>query len=461
MANADLSKVLEHLRRALPADEGGPGDGHLLARFVAARDEAAFEALVRRHGRMVLGVCRRVLGHAQDAEDAFQAAFLVLARKAGSVVKRESVGSWLYGTAYRTALEARARKARRRAREKQVVALPQPAAAPPELLDWRPLLDEAVNALPEKYRSAVVLCELEGRPRREAAQLLGLPEGTLSSRLAAARRLLAGRLARRGLALSGAALAAAAATERAAADLPAALVTIAVRSALAAAAGQALASGAAALSQGVLKAMWFSKVKAVVAVVMVAVALGACGLACRTGWGALRAAEAARADPDLEALRKENEVLRKSLELALEKIQAQDKEIRALKTAAETAAKTPKKDALALTPCTINAAFSGPIPNYAPYSGVGSLTPFGHSPFATPYANNFSSLGTSTLTPFNYSILSSTYTPLTFPVTPEIFRGTKAEKEAKDLLSAKDREALNKAVKALEKALAELKKIQR
>src|SRR5262245_54502335 len=107
MATNRLQTVLNHLRPAV----GAPSDGHLLARFVAGRDEAAFAALLRRHGPMVLGVCRRVLQHTQDAEDAFQATFLLLARKAGSVVRREAVGSWLYRVAYRAALEARAMRA--------------------------------------------------------------------------------------------------------------------------------------------------------------------------------------------------------------------------------------------------------------------------------------------------------------------------------------------------------------
>src|SRR5215207_923050 len=137
MSTADLRAVLGHLRRAIPPGAGGLTDGQLLGRFVAARDEAAFEALVHRHGPMVLGLCRRVLGHAHDAEDAFQAAFLLLARKAGSVVKRESVGSWLYAVAYRTAREARDANVRRRARERQVDEMPHPEVAPAEPQDWR------------------------------------------------------------------------------------------------------------------------------------------------------------------------------------------------------------------------------------------------------------------------------------------------------------------------------------
>ena len=183
----------------LRADEG-PSDCQLLKRFVKGRDEAAFEALVRRHACLVFSVCRRVLGSIPDAEDAFQATFLVLLRKASSVGRRGSLGNWLYGVAYRTALEARTATARRRRKEAQVVppAQAQPDETARELL---PLLDEELRGLPDKYRAPVVLCELEGKSRKEAARLLGWPEGTVAGRLARARVLLARRLARYGLAL--------------------------------------------------------------------------------------------------------------------------------------------------------------------------------------------------------------------------------------------------------------------
>ena len=128
-----------------------------------------------RHGPLVLGVCRRVLRDAHGAEDAFQATFLVLVRRAASVVPREAVGNWLYGVAYRTALEARRAAARRRARERQVHDMPHPTARPQEIgRELRPLLDEELSRLPDKYRSAVVLCDLEGRTRKEAARQLGV-----------------------------------------------------------------------------------------------------------------------------------------------------------------------------------------------------------------------------------------------------------------------------------------------
>src|SRR5262249_4084004 len=159
---------------------------------------AAFAALVRRHGPMVLGVCRRVLHNPHDADDAFQATFLVLVKKASAVVPRELVGHWLYGVAYRTALKAKTLAARRRRPERQVREMSrQPAREEEVWNDLRPLLDRELDRLPEKLRALVVLCELEGKSRKEAARQLGLAEGTVSSRLARARVLLAKRLARR------------------------------------------------------------------------------------------------------------------------------------------------------------------------------------------------------------------------------------------------------------------------
>ena len=155
-----------------PPRHGGPTDAELLQLYLDGGDGAAFAALVRRHGAMVLGVCRRVLRHEQDAEDAFQAAFLVLARKAASVGRRELLGNWLYGVAYRTALAARARSARRAAREKQVKEMPHPEVGPEE--SWQdlvPVLDRELARLPEKYRLPVVLCELEGRSRKDATRM--------------------------------------------------------------------------------------------------------------------------------------------------------------------------------------------------------------------------------------------------------------------------------------------------
>jgi RNA polymerase sigma factor (sigma-70 family) len=330
MSTGALRQVLGHL---LARDGGGLTDGQLLGRFIADREEAAFAALVRRHGPMVLGVCRRLLRHAQDAEDAFQATFLVLARKAASVIKRESVPSFLYGVAYRTALRARARAAKRRATERQVEDMPHPEVAPAEAQDWRPLLDRELDRLPGNYRAAVILCDLEGRTRREAARQLGLSEGTLSSRLARGRRLLARRLAKSGLTLSGGALAAAM-VEGASAAVPAPLVVSTVKAAALVAAGQAVAATpAAALMKEVLKAMLLAKLKVVVAAVMVAAAVGASGFVYRASGEA--AAPPARPANELEALRRENELLKLNLEVVLEKVKAQEAELRALKAKSE------------------------------------------------------------------------------------------------------------------------------
>jgi RNA polymerase sigma-70 factor (ECF subfamily) len=205
MATRQLSRAIEGVRRAALLRKGASlSDGQLLGRFVERHDEAAFEALVRRHGPMVLGVCGRVLGHHQDAEDAFQATFLVLAKKAASVKPRELVGNFLYGVACHVARKARALADRRKAREKQVMDMPESeAASNGEWTDLRPLLDQELGRLPAKYRGPIVLCDLEGKARKDVARQLGWPEGTLSGRLARGRALLAKRLARQGLALSG------------------------------------------------------------------------------------------------------------------------------------------------------------------------------------------------------------------------------------------------------------------
>jgi RNA polymerase sigma factor (sigma-70 family) len=337
MTAAGLSNVLHHLRRARP--DGGESDADLLTRFTTAGDEAAFEVLVRRHGAMVLGVCRRVLGrHVHDAEDAFQAAFLILARKADSVVRRESLGCWLYRVAHRVALEARAAAARRSAREKPLAAAPDPVVDPPEPGDWRPILDEELARLPDRYRAPVILCELEGLPRRQAAALLGVPEGTLSSRLATARRLLAQRLARRGLAPAAAGLAVFL-SEGAAAAVPPALVDSTVRSAVLVAAGMAAAmtSPAAHLFQGVLQTMFLTRLKLVIGVVMTTVALGAGGVVYQNSGPAAARAQTPTARPasELEALRKENELLKLNLQVVLEKVRAQEAELKALKEKAD------------------------------------------------------------------------------------------------------------------------------
>jgi RNA polymerase sigma factor (sigma-70 family) len=337
MASADLASVLDYLRTALaPAHAAGLTDAQLLARFAAGRDESAFAVLVARHGAMVLNVCRRLLRHEQDAEDAFQATFLVLARKAGSVRWADTAAPWLFEVATRTALEARALVCRRRAREQQVEELPQPAVPPPEAEDWRALLTEEVRRLPARYRSAVVLCELQGRTRREAARELGVPEGTLSSRLAAAKQMLAQRLARRGLAPS--ALVAGTLFECPPSGVSLALVGSTVKNASLIAVGLAaeVPAPAAALMKGVLETMFLTRLKLVVAALMIVAALGTGGFAYQAGQPApAKAGAAAKPASELEALRKENELLKLNLQVVLEKVRAQEDRIRALETQAK------------------------------------------------------------------------------------------------------------------------------
>ena len=269
MAASQANRVIEQLRRALQVGEATVSDGQLLTCFVGQRDEAAFEALVRRHGPMVLGVCRRVLGNHHDAEDAFQAAFLVLARKAASIKSWETLANWLYGVAYNVARKARAMNFKRRARERQVAEMPEPEAARQENLgpDLQPLLDQELSRLPEKYRLPVVLCDLEGRPRKDVAGQLRIVEGTLSSRLTTARRLLAKRLARRGVVLTAGSLAAALSRSTASASL----VSSTIKCAIAFVAGPAAAASlipaqVVTLTEGTLKAMLMTKVKLSVAV---------------------------------------------------------------------------------------------------------------------------------------------------------------------------------------------------
>jgi RNA polymerase sigma factor (sigma-70 family) len=289
MATNQLRRVLQTLSRAdLYHEVAGRTDGQLLESYVRSREEAAFAALVRRHGPMVWAVCRRVLRGHQDAEDAFQATFLVLVRKAAAVVPREMVANWLYGVAHQTALKARATTAKRQAREKQVTAMPEAAAEQQDLWhNLEPLLDQELSRLPDKYRAVLVLCDLQGKTRKEAARHFRLPEGTVASRLATARTMLAKRLARCGVTVPGGAVAAVLAQEGASAGVPTSVVSSTIQAANLFAAGQAAASGAlsaeaVALADGVLKTMLLSKLKIATVAVLVAVAVLGAGAAALT-----------------------------------------------------------------------------------------------------------------------------------------------------------------------------------
>jgi DNA-directed RNA polymerase specialized sigma24 family protein/protocatechuate 3,4-dioxygenase beta subunit len=260
MTSFNLQTLLRQARRLKgPHSPGVPTDAQLLERLVAHGDEAAFEVVVWRHGPMVLSVCRRVLHQEQDAEDAFQATFLALVRKASSIHRHDAVASWLYRVAQRIALRARAMAAQRGAVEKQVAVDACAVAVDCGWCDLRPLLDLEVNRLPERYRLPLVLCYFEGRTADEAAQQLRCPRGTILSRLARAREKLRSRLSRRGLALS-AGLLALSLKELAPATLSAALVESVVRTCVSLGAG-AVAAPVAALTEGVLRAMFLNKLK--------------------------------------------------------------------------------------------------------------------------------------------------------------------------------------------------------
>jgi RNA polymerase sigma factor (sigma-70 family) len=278
MLTSQQKAVLAHLRReAAGAREGELSDRELLERFLGHRDAAALTVLVRRHAATVLGVCRRVLRNSADAEDAFQATFLVLIRQAGSIARPEALGSWLYGVAYRVALKARGDTRRRRQLES---AAPAPEAPAEPCSEVRHILDEEVSRLPAKYRRPVVLCYFEGKTYQEAARLLGWPAGTASTRLARARALLRTRLARRGVTLSAAALAAcltegvAPAGELRLAEMTAGLALRWISHPASAGVGARVI----ALTEGVVKAMLLTKVKAVFGMLVVfALALGGAG----------------------------------------------------------------------------------------------------------------------------------------------------------------------------------------
>lgn len=264
----DPLNVTRHLRAKLSADGDAP-DGALLDAFSATGGEGEFAVLLTRHGPMVLGVCRRLLGNAADADDAFQAVFLVLARRAAGLSAARSVSGWLYGVAVRVAMKARTREARRHARERKAALMrPTDAPADTESADWddlRKVLDEELDRLGQQYRDPVVLCLLEGRSREEAARLLGCPVGTVNGRLTRAKELLRGRLARRGVACSVAALTALL-SARGATAVPVALS----RATLAAVAGTAPVAVAALAAKGVPSASAWKLTAAVIAVLAAA-----------------------------------------------------------------------------------------------------------------------------------------------------------------------------------------------
>ena len=280
MATGSFTPVLRYLRRVSTASGVERTDAELLEQFAGGND-GAFAALVDRHGPMVLGVCRRVLRDAHEAEDAFQATFLLLVQKAGSLRQPERLGPWLHGVAYRTALKAKGRLSRRRRRETQLDELAAAGYADEGIWrDVRPMLDEAISALPSRYRAPIVLCYFEGLTNAQAARRLGCPRGTVATRLARARDRLRARLTRRGAALSVGLVATGLSSAGAAAKVPAPLLEATARAAGAFRAGQVLPAGilsaqALLLTREVLRAMFMDKVRIMVAVSAVLAMVGA------------------------------------------------------------------------------------------------------------------------------------------------------------------------------------------
>jgi RNA polymerase sigma factor (sigma-70 family) len=287
VGRAQLEGVVRHVRAFRHAESLSEApDAQLLQRFAAGREEGAFTALLRRHGPMVLGVSRRLLGNAQDAEDVYQAAFLLLARKAGSIRKRESVASWLYGVARRLALKMRAQGAKRQARERRAADMRDTQTdADADWPDVQAALEAALEELPEGYRAALVLCYLEGKTHVEAARLLGCPLATLRTRVARGRKLLRERLAGRGLALSGAGLFTLLVASATPAVASAALVKATVKAALSFASGQAASALCPARVAGLVEegtqTMLLSKTKLATALLLTAGLLAGTGALAR------------------------------------------------------------------------------------------------------------------------------------------------------------------------------------
>jgi RNA polymerase sigma factor (sigma-70 family) len=256
-------------------DAEGKTDGQLLEQFLAQRDQLAFAALVRRHGPMVLGVCRRILGNLADADDAFQAVFIVLVQKAAFLTSRAVVGDWLHGVARRIASKAKAATAGRRAKERTMA---RPVVQATEIRnDWLPLLDEELSRLALKYRLPILLCDLEGKTRQEAARQLGWPPGTVAGRLARGRALLAKRLLRRAQIFAGVSTA-----STAWADLPPRLVHSTLHAATAVAAGKSLtqaglSAAVLTLAEGAVQTMFWQKMTTVTLTLLVVAGLAGAG----------------------------------------------------------------------------------------------------------------------------------------------------------------------------------------
>jgi RNA polymerase sigma factor (sigma-70 family) len=267
MAQAQLAAVQQFIRRlAVDGTLADRSDGELLETFADPQREAAFAVLLRRHGPMVWGLCRRLLRNWHDAEDAFQATFLILARQAACIRKHESLASWLYGVAWRVAMRAKTRAVQRHAHEKAACYRRENLYQEEPDAEWLPLLHEELNRLPEKYRAPLILCYLEGKTHETAARELGCPSGSMSHRLARGRELLRQHLCRRGLTLSVGLVGTALAERAGATTVPARLVQSTLRNALLDVAsrvtlGSGASAAATALADGVWRAMLIAKLK--------------------------------------------------------------------------------------------------------------------------------------------------------------------------------------------------------
>ena len=266
MTSADGNTVISYLRMTLCSRTAASApDEELLERFVTQRDEPAFTALLRRHGPMVWGVCQRLLAHRQDAEDAFQVTFLILARKAAAISRRQLLANWLFGVARRAALNMRAMRARRARHEQSCGDLPDvQATVETPWDDIHAVLDEELARMPTKYRLPLLLCGLEGMTHADAGKYLGWPTGTVAGRLSRGRELLRTRLLRRGVTAPAAALTAVLAPDAVSAAVPPQLVATSVRSAAALVmAGQSAAAvvspAVAMLMREVLRKMFLSR----------------------------------------------------------------------------------------------------------------------------------------------------------------------------------------------------------
>ncbi len=271
MSERQRSTLLAYLRRLCGPPQLDDSDAELLERFAVRRDESAFETLLQRHGSLVWNVCRRVLDDEHAAEDAFQATFLVLVRQAQTVSKKASIRSWLYGVALRVAVRARRREQLRRRRERETPVRSNHDETVAS--DVRPILDEEIQRLPEKYRLPIVLCYLEGRTNDEAAQLLNCPRGTVATRLARGRERLRSRLLRRGIALSAATITAALSDNALSAALSPLLLAQTAKSALTGTASVSITT----LTEGVLHAMYLTKIKTAAAFVLMLATMGGVG----------------------------------------------------------------------------------------------------------------------------------------------------------------------------------------